>query len=240
MDPIATYVFLDLGANGLPEDNCTPHIVSLSLLAVTSKDLRNIQEDTRQAKISEPPVIRRKYCHSNNRNGQLDLEAELREFIDHLNKPVCLITYCGFYYDFPILKKWFSCTGTQFFEDMACADAMAGFYDILCPKGEKTSRAARLVGEFPWPNMCEQSFALEAVYHRVLEDTRYYASGGDKFEDEVGFRNMAVVRIAVKLAEDFIPWLEKNCYKFSEVPLKPRPKFVHKHREPVEVKKEIE
>ncbi|XP_063542169.1 uncharacterized protein LOC134750863 [Cydia strobilella] len=238
MDPIATYVFLDLGAIGLPEDKCTPQIISLSLLAVSSKDLRNIQEDTRQAKISEPPVIRRKYCH--NKNGTIDLEAELREFMNNLEKPVCLITYCGFYYDFPILKKCLSCTGTQFFEEMACADAMAGFYDILWPKGEKTSRAARLEGEFPWPKMCGLgSFKLEAVYHRVLQDTEYYASGGDEYKDEVAFRNMAVIRIAVKLAEEFIPWLEKNCYKFSEVPLKPREKFVFKPR-PMEIKREIQ
>lgn len=148
MAPIATYVFFDLEATGLPvEENNKTKITEFSMIAVK----RDHVLETRPGAV---PRVQHKLtllfnpgrlisAHGSNITG-LDnflLEHEpkfnkevfdlINNFLNILEKPVCLIAQNGLHFDYPLLKNHLEKLNVKFSEDLLCADCYHGFYDIL-------------------------------------------------------------------------------------------------------------
>lgn len=148
MAPIATYVFVDLETTGLPrEDNNKTRITEFSMIAVKRAHVL----DTRPGAV---PRVQHKLTLLLNPGRQIStagteitgldnflLEYEptfnievfnlMNNFLNILEKPVCLIAQNGLNFDYPILKNHLEKLNVSFSEDLLCADCYHGFYDIL-------------------------------------------------------------------------------------------------------------
>ncbi|XP_061719132.1 three prime repair exonuclease 2-like [Cydia pomonella] len=176
-------------------------------------------------------------------------------FLGILTEPVYLVAHNGFNFDFPILKRHLK--GKTFSKDVMCADTYYGFYDILekqsvdievaienttvqlansnlddSPEGSKkrlddlrqanADRVKKNNG-YPWAkkeNRPAKSYKLTNIYERVLKCKPEDAHKGD-------IDCQLMIRIAVKLAKEFVEWVEKNHSSFAE------------HVEPTSEEKEI-
>lgn len=148
MAPIATYVFFDLEATGLPiKENNKTKITELSMIAVK-------RDHVLETLPGAVPRVQHKLtllfnpgrlisAHGSNITG-LDnflLEHEpkfnkevfdlINNFLNVLEKPVCLIAQNGLHFDYPLLKNHVEKFNAMFSEDLLCADCYHGFYDIL-------------------------------------------------------------------------------------------------------------
>lgn len=138
---IETFVFFDLEATGLPdEERNQTKITELTCLAVSRKDII-------AAKVGEIPPMR-KLTFLVNPQRKLRPNAMLmtglteeilsthpvfkdkidciNEFLD-LPKPVCLVAHCGCKFDFPLLKTEYKEAGVSLPDDLYYIDSMGGF-----------------------------------------------------------------------------------------------------------------
>lgn len=148
MAPIATYVFFDLEATGLPpEENNKTKITELSMIAVKRAHVLETRPGAVprvQHKITLLFNPGRLISTQGSKITGLDnflLEHEpkfnrevfdlLNSFLNILEKPVCLIAQNGLHFDYPLLKNHLEKLNVSFSDDLLCADCYHGFYDIL-------------------------------------------------------------------------------------------------------------
>lgn len=148
MAPIATYVFFDLETTGLPvEENNKTKITELSMVAVKRAHVLETRPGAVprvQHKLTLLFNPGRLISTQGSKITGLDnflLEHEpkfnrevfdlINNFLNILEKPVCLIAQNGLHFDYPLLKNHLEKLKVQFSEDLLCADCYHGFYDIL-------------------------------------------------------------------------------------------------------------
>ncbi|CAH0402978.1 unnamed protein product [Chilo suppressalis] len=148
MSRILTYVFVDLETTGLPaEEHNKTKITEISMVAVKREHFL----DTRPG--ASPRVQNKvtlclnpgRFIHPDctdvtglcndllEHESQFDLKVFhiLNNFLDILQKPVCLIAQNGICFDFPIIRRQLEKLGVSFSVDLLCADCYHAFYDIL-------------------------------------------------------------------------------------------------------------
>ncbi|CAG9792616.1 unnamed protein product [Diatraea saccharalis] len=163
MPVISTYVFLDLETTGLPvEEHNKTKITEISMVAVKREHVL----DTRPG--ASPRVQNKvtlclnpgRFIHPDctkvtglcndllEHESQFDLKVFhiINNFLDILQKPVCLIAQNGTCFDFPIVKRQLEKLGANFSDDLMCADCYHAFYDILEFR-KKSMRSYELIRE---------------------------------------------------------------------------------------------
>ncbi|GBP92068.1 Three-prime repair exonuclease 1 [Eumeta japonica] len=218
---IETYLFIDLEATGLPEEeNNQTKITELSLVAVSRKHLLT-------TKAGEAPRVQRKLtlCFNPGRairpiaeklsgltNVMLDGEpmfghdtCRLMEmFIKLLNRPVCLVSHGGNYLDFPVLKKQLYEANVSLPFDLRYIDSLDVFYCV-------TEGANAIGSGFPHSLKIRlaKSYKLRDVYGRLLgrPPPQTHRAEADC---------LLVLECAVALSSKFVDWVDKHCKLFSQ------------------------
>lgn len=161
---IKSFVFMDLETTGLPkEENNTTKITELCLVAVQADHLSlgvlpriqnklNLCFDPK--KLINPLAMavtgltnRLLQCQSH-----FDLTAfnAIKSFIEHLQKPVCLVAHNGNGFDFPILRAEVEKLGADLPSDLLCVDSLVAFRDLYSAEnGVRTSKAANDSSDIP-------------------------------------------------------------------------------------------
>lgn len=145
---VATYVFIDLETTGLPaEEHNKTKITEISMVAVKSEHVLDTQPGAsprvqnkvtlclNPGKIINPDCTKvTGLCNDileNETDFNLKVFEIINNFLDILQKPVCLIAQNGTAFDFPILKRQLEKLKINFSPDILCADCYHAFYDIL-------------------------------------------------------------------------------------------------------------
>lgn len=174
MAPIATYVFFDIETTGLPrEENNKTKITEFSMVAVKRAHVL----ETRPGAV---PRVQHKLTLLFNPGRLISSEGSeitglnnflleheptfnresfnlINNFLNILQKPVCLIAQNGLHYDYPILKNHLEKLKVSLSDDLLCADCYHGFYDIL---------EARKIAETPLPATSSTSEISNEIVQR--------------------------------------------------------------------------
>ncbi|XP_063792381.1 three prime repair exonuclease 2 isoform X2 [Pseudophryne corroboree] len=183
---VRTFIFLDLEATGLNQDD--PKITEVSLVAVHVSSLRNPVHDD-SGKLQLPRVLDKlSLCVDPGKpltqkaaeitglsNEQLTtcekqlfeetLINTVNEFVNRQAQPVCLVAHNGFSYDFPLLKAELLQHQRDFPSSMLCLDSLP---------------ALRYLDNQNRPNTVKGRYSLPELYRRYFgtePDLSHYAEG---------------------------------------------------------------
>lgn len=240
MSPIKTYVFFDLETTGLPtKEDGVPAITELGMLAVKRKHLENRETDVIRVQNKflmcfnpDKKMTKESVELSGLTNELLEEEANLNievfnamnNFINCLQKPVCLIAHNGFKYHFAVLKYYFKQIGFQLSPDIKCTDSLYGFYDLL--EAEKAGEVLSFPDHFkkPFSQLKRPIFysprgipgpadkyILNNVYQRVIKNAYLETNRAQN-------HCTMIMEIARGRPEQFGQWVDGNHCAFSEVP----------------------
>lgn len=148
MAPIATYVFFDLETTGLPpEENNKTKITELSMVAVKRDHVLETRPGAvprvqhkltlllNPGRLISPPGSKitglDNFLLEHEPKFNREVYDLINNFLNILEKPVCLIAQNGLHFDYPILKNHLEKLNVSLSEDLLCADCYHGFYDIL-------------------------------------------------------------------------------------------------------------
>lgn len=227
-EPIATYVFFDLETTGLPEPKrgIIPDIIELSMVAVNRghflkanpDELPRAQHRLLLCFKPEKEMSKESVELSNLTNSLLDQQqlfdkntCELiNGFIKCLPRPVCLVAHNGFEFHFPILKHHMKLNGVEMEIDVNCADGIYAFYDLFDKKlaYSELKRHKFFYNSVQFP---DKSYKLVDIYDREVQTPHPDCSRSQR-------QSFQAMKIALKKAEFFADWVDRNHCKFSEIP----------------------
>lgn len=166
---IATYVFLDLQSNCVPQSNREVEITELCMLAIKHSHIAKKKKD------QEDPRIQHKLQMCFNPKSSLNQNASdtgltedllkneatfnmevcqlIKAFIDSLEAPVCLVAHDGFQFHYPLLVQHLNEFGVKLRKDIVCTDSLYAFLEILeSEKSGSTKYVKVKVGKKPKKN----------------------------------------------------------------------------------------
>lgn len=226
MVSIKTFVFLH--RYGFQREDSTD-IMELSFIAVKKSEL--LAHDN-----SKSPDVRLlhklvMYFEKDKSAGSSDSQPEhsycfnretfeaINGFIERLEKPVCLLAHNGFRYDFPRLQSLLSRIHVSLPDHVMCTDTLYGSHDIM-EHGIWSPSDAISVGPKPYNQLKrdiyfnqtqpEVSYGLRELYARVM--------GREKIVGYAEIDCLDLLKIVLRIKNEFIDWVDKFHCKFSEVP----------------------
>ncbi|KAF9419408.1 hypothetical protein HW555_004056 [Spodoptera exigua] len=241
MQPIATYVFIDLQSNGLP-GKMTVEITELAMVAIkrihflnTAPDEKprvqyklhkcfSTEGDMNKTSISltglKPKLIEDEYVFS-----EQTCEV-INSFINCLEKPVCLIGHNALKFHLQLLKYHleeleFKLSGE---DEILCSDSIYAFFDILQADDIKKYTKDHLKSPLTKP-MSFWKLYRERFY-RNIGSTRSYQLGalyddivGEPFLEWNWAENncIKIMSIALTMKNDFEKWIANNHCVFADV-----------------------
>jgi len=115
----------------------------------------------------------------------------LNSFLNHLNKPICLVAHNGFRFDFPILRRHLSEINNSIDEEISCADTLNFFRCV--EKGQS-------------------KYSLNQIYER------HFGSHPEKShnaENDV----LDLIKCVVDMKEEFLNYTDEgiDLVKFNEM-----------------------
>ena len=161
MPLVNSYVFVDLETTGLPQfDLNKTRITELSMVVVRRRHILDtragaaprVQEKLtlcfNPGKLIHPESTAvsglDNYLLEHHSPFNINAFNTINNFLQLLEKPVCLVAQNGHGFDFPILKNHFEKLGVSLPEDTLCADSLYAFYDIH--EAENAIKAVSPVG----------------------------------------------------------------------------------------------
>ncbi|VUZ48601.1 unnamed protein product [Hymenolepis diminuta] len=206
MEPIhfSTFVFFDLGSDGLLKHGFRPHVTEISLIAVD----RFMLGDEYEALPSRNKITLRLDQVPPNEAALSGLNAEIVEiikcFLRRLAPPICMVAHNGIEFDFPLFQLELHRVNRNWRDfcdrnhgPVYCSDSLH-----LC------RQFANLLSTTPE----DASFALAEVYRRVFG--RIYDFAHSTEPD-----CLAMIKIVQHLGELAIEWFDTHYSTLASTPL---------------------
>ncbi|XP_022824661.1 three prime repair exonuclease 2-like [Spodoptera litura] len=236
--PIETLVFFDLETTNLiNEKNDYPGIVELSMVAVnrahflnaTPEELPRVQHKLLSCFNPEMEMTEKSVKLSNLTNALLEQQAPfdkntcemIMAFIKCLPEPVCLVAHNGFGFHYPVLLYRMKLNEADVNPTLMCTDSLFALYDLYGigydidnePIGKTKSyfelKRPIFYGLNEKPSKSE--FKLDEIYEREVKVNITDCSRSQS-------QSLKILKIALKKAEKFVDWVDRNHCKLSEVP----------------------
>ncbi|KAF9806726.1 hypothetical protein SFRURICE_011430 [Spodoptera frugiperda] len=243
MQPIATYVFIDLQSNGLPGKRIV-EITEIAMVAIKRVHFLNTSPD-------EVPRVQYKLHKCFSTDGDMDkksisltglkpnlLEDEpvfnkqacelINTFINCLEKPVCLIGHNALKFHLQLLKYHldelnFKLTGE---DEILCSDSIYAFFDILQADDIRAYTKDHLKKPLTKPMSFFKLYRER--FYRAIGMKRSYQLGalydeivGEPFLEWNWAENncIKIMSIALTMKKEFEKWIANNHCVFSDVSL---------------------
>lgn len=206
MEPkhFSTFVFFDLGSDGLLQNGFRPHTTELSLIAVD----RFMLSDNYDSLPSRNKITLRLDEVPRNEATLSGLNVEIVEmikcFLRHLTPPICMVAHNGFEFDFPLLQLELHRVNRN------CGD--------FCDKnGDPVYCSDSLVLCRQFPNLLsktrgDSSFALPEVYRRIYGERHEFAHSTES-------DCLAMIKVVQYLGERAIKWFDRHYSTLASAPL---------------------
>ena len=126
----------------------------------------------------------------------------LKNFLDRLPTPVCLVAHNGNIYDFPLLKAEMEKVCIQLSSGIFCVDSYIGMKAIFKNRNELT-QVDQSKKSIP------QSYSLINLHKHLLscKPTRSHGAEADC---------LALLRTTAVLGNEWLEWVKMNCKLFSD------------------------
>ncbi|KAL5293207.1 TREX2.2 family protein [Megaselia abdita] len=237
-----SFAVFDLETNTLPGCGRRVNITELTIYAVSKKDFIESEEKTIPRIVNKLNLVVRPL-------GAIDPKAEeitglsnyalekestftgktcdmINLFLDHLQKPVCLVAHNGDYFDFKILKDHFRKQEKQILDGLMTVDSIKAFKFIDAKKEEEAEKASKEDILEPLPELTEELLEKDKKEDLLNEDL-------DLFEQLLQSDNMNFQKInettpkssKIKMSQKKVPKSKRSLFETTPSTKKPRTSY---------------